>query len=76
MVKLVDTKDLNPCPGVPVRAAEHHYKNDKTIIISDINSKSIKIKKQIIKILKKESKKSNLVIVIGRDGFIFKLKEK
>ncbi len=49
----------------------------KPIIISDINSKSIKIKKQIIKILKKEKvKKSNLVIVIGGDGFMLKTLKK
>ena len=49
----------------------------KPIIISDINSKSIKIKKQIIKILKKEKvKKSNLVIVIGGDGFMLQTLKK
>ena len=49
----------------------------KPIIISDINSKSIKIKKQIIKILKKEKvNKSNLVIVIGGDGFMLQTLKK
>ena len=43
----------------------------KTTIISDKNLKSLKIKKQIINILKnKYLKKSNIVIVIGGDGFM------
>ncbi len=43
----------------------------KTIIISDKNSKSRKIKKKIDKILsKKKLNKSNLTIVIGGDGFM------
>ena len=43
----------------------------KTLIISDKNSKSRKIKKKIDKILsKKKLNKSNLVIVIGGDGFM------
>ena len=44
---------------------------NKTIIISDKNSKSRKIKKKIDKILsKKKLNKSNLMIVIGGDGFM------
>ena len=55
----------------------HHIKMIKPIIISDINSKSIKIKKQIIKILKKEKvNKSNFVIVIGGDGFMLQTLKK
>ena len=43
----------------------------KPQIISDTNSKSLKIKKKIIKILSKEKiKKPNVVIVIGGDGFM------
>ena len=44
---------------------------NKPLIISDKNSKSLNIKKRIIKILSKEIlKRSNLVIVIGGDGFM------
>ncbi len=44
---------------------------NKPLIISDKNSKSLNIKKRIIKILsKKQLKWSNLVIVIGGDGFM------
>ena len=50
---------------------------NKPLIISDKNFKSIRIKKQIIKILKKETiKKSNLVIVIGGDGFMLQNSKK
>ena len=43
----------------------------KKIIISDKNRKSLKIKKQIINILKNQSlKKANIIIVIGGDGFM------
>jgi len=43
----------------------------KPIIISDNNSKSYKIKKQILKILSREKiKLSNITIVIGGDGFM------
>ena len=49
----------------------------KLQIISDTNSKSLKIKKKIIKILKKvKIKKSNVVIVIGGDGFMLKTLKK
>ena len=44
---------------------------NKPLIISDKNSKSLNIKKRINKILsKKQLKWSNLVIVIGGDGFM------
>ena len=50
---------------------------NKLLIISDKNLKSIRIKKQIIKIFKKEViKKSNLVIVIGGDGFMLQTLKK
>ena len=50
---------------------------NKLLIISDTNSKSLKIKNQIIKILKKEgSTKPNLVIVIGGDGFMLQTLKK
>ena len=49
----------------------------KKLIISDTNLKSIKIKKQILKILKKESlKKLNVIIVIGGDGFMLQTLKK
>ena len=65
--------------GVPVRVwprAPPKMMN-KPQIISDNNSKSLKIKKKIIKILNKEKiKKSNVVIVIGGDGFMLQTLKK
>ena len=50
---------------------------NQTLIISDKNSKSIKIKQQIKQILKKNIlKKNNLIIVIGGDGFMLKTLKK
>ena len=50
---------------------------NKTLIISDSNSKSLRIKKQIIKIIKKEKiKKPNVIIVIGGDGFMLQTLKK
>ena len=50
---------------------------NKITIISDKNIKSFKIKKFIIKELKSISvKKSNLVIVIGGDGFMLQTLKK
>ena len=50
---------------------------NKTLIISDNNSKSIKIKQQIKQILKKNIlKKNNLIIVIGGDGFMLQTLKK
>ena len=50
---------------------------NKPIIISDKNSKSLKIKNQIISIFKKnEISKSNVVIVIGGDGFMLQTLKK
>tara|TARA_Y200000002_G_scaffold329533_1_gene293677 strand:+ start:44 stop:811 length:768 start_codon:yes stop_codon:yes gene_type:complete len=49
----------------------------KTIIISDTNRKSLKIRKILIKKIKSSSiKKSNLIIVIGGDGFMLKTLKK
>ena len=43
----------------------------KILIISDKNLKSLKIKKQILNVLKNKTiKKKNVVIVIGGDGFM------
>ena len=50
---------------------------NKTLIISDKNDRSVKIKKQIINIFKKKQlKKSNIVIVIGGDGFMLQTLKK
>ena len=50
---------------------------NKIQIISDKNSKSSKIKKTLLKILKnKEIKKKNLVVVIGGDGFMLQTLKK
>jgi len=50
---------------------------NKPLIISDSNSKSLKIKKQIItKINKEKIIKSNIIIVIGGDGFMLKTLKK
>ena len=47
------------------------------VIISDKNSKSAKIKKQVQTILKKnEIKKSNIAIIIGGDGFMLQILKK
>jgi NAD+ kinase len=79
-VKLVDTKDLKSLPFWECQFESgrgHHFKMNKLLIISDKNSRSIKLKKQIIKIFKKiEVKKSNLVIVIGGDGFMLQTLKK
>jgi len=50
---------------------------NKPLIVSDNNSKSLKIKRQIIKILNKEKfKKTNVMIVIGGDGFMLQTLKK
>ena len=50
---------------------------NKPIIISDSNIKSLKIKKQVLKKLKKEKlQKSNIIIVIGGDGFMLQTLKK
>ena len=50
---------------------------NKIKIISDSNSKSLKIKKFLIKKIKSNSlKRLNLVIVIGGDGFMLQTLKK
>jgi len=50
---------------------------NKPLIISDKNLKSLKIKKKILKIFsKKNIKRSNLIIVIGGDGFMLQTLKK
>ena len=50
---------------------------NKILIISDENSKSSKIKKIIIKLLNKEKiQRSNIIIVIGGDGFMLQILKK
>ena len=50
---------------------------NKPLIISDKNLQSLKIKKKVLKILRNKSiKKSNVVIVIGGDGFMLKTLKK
>jgi len=49
----------------------------KPLIISDKNTKSVKIKKKVIKIFKKNNlKKNNITLVIGGDGFMLKILKK
>ena len=44
---------------------------NKKLIISDKNLKSLKIKKQLLKIFKKQTSiRSNVIVVIGGDGFM------
>ena len=80
MVKLVDTKDLKSLPFWECQFESgrgHHLKMNKTLIVSDKNTKSIQIKKQILKILKREKIYiSNLIIVIGGDGFMLQTLKK
>ena len=50
---------------------------NKPLIISDKNLKSLKIKKKILKIFsKRKIKRSNLIIVIGGDGFMLQTLKK
>jgi len=49
---------------------------NKPVIISDSNKKSLKIKNFLLKNLKNISSKSNVVIVIGGDGFMLKTLKK
>ena len=49
----------------------------KLQIISDKNLRSLRIKKSLLTILKKnEPKKSNIIIVIGGDGFMLQTLKK
>ena len=50
---------------------------NKTLIISDKNSKSLRIKKQLKKIIKRNSlARNNIVIVVGGDGFMLQTLKK
>ena len=50
---------------------------NKLSIISDTNSRSLKLKKKITKIFNKEKiRRSNIIIVIGGDGFMLKTLKK
>ena len=50
---------------------------NKTLIISDKNKKSLYIKKKVNKILSKQKiNKTNIVIVIGGDGFMLQTLKK
>ena len=50
---------------------------NKKLIISDKNFKSLKIKKQLLKILKKQTSiRSNVTVVIGGDGFMLQTLKK
>ena len=78
-MKLVDTKDLKSLPFWECQFESGRgttLKMNKALIISDKNSKSLKIKKQIIKIINKRNLKSNLIIVIGGDGFMLQTLKK
>ena len=47
------------------------------LIISDTNFRSLKLKKQLIKIFNKEKiQRTNIIIVIGGDGFMLKTLKK
>ena len=80
MVKLVDTKDLKSLPFWECQFESgrgHHNKMIKPKIISDKNLKSIRIKKQILLLLKNNKiKRKNLLIVIGGDGFMLQTLKK
>ena len=80
MVKLVDTKDLKSLPFWECQFESgrgHQKKMIKPFIISDNNQKSLKIKKEILKIFKNNFlKKLNTTIVIGGDGFMLKTLKK
>ena len=51
-------------------------KKIKKIIVSDNNKKSLMIKSQVYKILKKKDFKKNIIIVIGGDGFMLETLKK
>ena len=50
---------------------------NKILVVSDNNFKSLQIKKQLLKILKREKfNMNNLIIVIGGDGFMLQTLKK
>jgi NAD+ kinase len=63
---------------VPVRVwPRAPLKMNKILVVSDNNFKSLQIKKQLLKILKKKKfNMNNLIIVIGGDGFMLKTLKK
>ena len=79
-MKLVDTKDLKSLPYGSASSSLAEGTNKrmiKTTIISDSNSKSQKIKKYLIKKIKNNLiKRSNIVVVIGGDGFMLQTLKK
>ena len=79
-MKLVDTKDLKSLPFWECQFESgrgHQLYMKKILVISDKNSKSLNIKKFIIKKINKNlAAKSNLVIVIGGDGFMLQTLKK
>ena len=64
--------------GVPVRVwPRAPLKMNKILVVSDNNFKSLQIKKQLLKILKKKKiNMNNLIIVIGGDGFMLQTLKK
>ena len=80
MVKLVDTKDLKSLPygsASSSLAEGTTLKMKKLLIISDKNARSLKLKKQVTKIFKNDLvSNSNLIIVIGGDGFMLQTLKK
>ena len=74
-MKLVDTKDLKSLPfwECQFESGRGHQLYNKVLIVSDSNSKSLKIKKQILKRFNKDALSPNLIIVIGGDGFMLKV---
>ena len=78
VVKLVDTKDLKSLPfGSASSSLAEGTTHEKIQIISDKNSRSLKIKKSLLNILKRSTViKSNRIIVIGGDGFMLQTLKK
>ena len=79
-MKLVDTKDLKSLPFWECQFESgrgHHIKMNRKIIISDTNKRSLKIKNFLIKEIKKNKiKKTNLIFVVGGDGFMLQTLKK
>ena len=66
VVKLVDTKDLNPCQGASSSFRGTKINNEKIKIISDKN-KSLKLTLNK-RIKSKYYKKTNIIVIV--DGFM------